>query len=194
MDQVRRLIEALGSRARRVRMDALGALHLLRCLGPVGDGVVPEAAGRILHSFHSRDADERSAIARFLETWFLDERSSAHSRRIRAARMEEVDEGIRDSLLSAAFSAMPSEDLIQSLAEPEEEHLRRGLGLLMMIEAVAFRVSAREFTAGELARLILVLRAARAIRGSHIARPFLWRLEDVISSVMSLALRFRIEA
>ncbi len=177
-----------------MRIDALGALHMLRCAGLIESGLVEAVAGRIMDSYHARDASERLTIARFLETWFIEERSYSAYRRISAARMEEVDDCIRESLFSAAVSAMPSGDLIRSLADPDEEHLLKGLGLLVMLEAVSYRLSGREFAAVELPGLLKVLRAARALRGSHIARPFLWRLEDVISTVTALLSKFMIEA
>ncbi len=192
-NQHERLFEALASDAREERMDAIGALSILRCADGMQPSYVLSAADRIMASYHARNRAERHAIARLLETWFQSERSLPLSRRIASARMEELDEGIRESLLSASISAMPSADLIGMLACPSDEHLREGLGLLMMLEALSFRFSAREFAPEDVPALMSALRGARALRGSHIARPFLWRLEDVIAAVEAFASKFGID-
>jgi hypothetical protein len=188
----KRLFEALTSSRRSVRLRALEALTLARAGDVVGGDYVLGAAERILAFYHIRDLPERREIARFFETWFLWERSHALSRRLAVTRMEEVDEGIRESLLSAVYSVMPNGPLIEHLVRPGEEHLGQGLGLLMILEALAYRIRARHFVPSELPPLLEALCAARGMRGSHIARPFLWRLEDVIAKVREVASRYRV--
>jgi hypothetical protein len=191
-NQEERLFEAIAAPQPGRRMDAYGALTLLRAGDRVEGEYVLRVAGVILNSFPLRSRTERAAIGRFFETWFIKERSVEISRRLAAARMEEVHEDIRDSLLAAEISAMPSDDLIETFSAPPKEHLHGGLGLLMMLEALSYRVREREFTSGETPLLLKALRSARALRGSHIARPFLWRLEDVIAQVRELVSRFRL--
>ncbi|MHC5080232.1 MAG: hypothetical protein ACYTHN_14545 [Planctomycetota bacterium] len=140
----------------------------------------------LLANFHLRPRPERRAIARLLDILFVNETSRKVSHRIEVTRLEEVDPETRNSLKVAALGTLPHQELIEILAHPTHEDLTEGLGLLIALEAVYTRLRHGTFPHRHLPELIKALRSARAHRGSHVAKPFLWRLEYVLETAMKI--------
>jgi hypothetical protein len=138
----------------------------------------------LLSKYHLWPVAERRAAARFLEIWFSTEASRRLSRRLEATRLEETDPEARESLKVAVNATMPTPELVQALEHPSVEDLTEGLGLLIALEAVVARLRQGVFEHRHLPALIEALRKARAHRASHIAKPFLWRLEHVLELAM----------
>ncbi|MHC4599179.1 MAG: hypothetical protein ACYS47_09255 [Planctomycetota bacterium] len=141
--------------------------------------------GRVLlANFHLRPLPERRAIARFLDVWFVSETSGKLSKRIEVTRLEEIDPETRDSLKVAAITTLPHRELVGFLEDPPQEDLTGGLGLLIALETAYSRLRQDFFPHRHLPALIRALRKARGHRASHIAKPFLWRLEYVLETAM----------
>lgn len=175
--------EALGrleSARKRERLAALRDLELANCQDLVPKRAKVLLAQRLADAFHSRDHHERAHVARFLDAWLAFEPSSRLHRRLLAARMEEVDEAIRENLYAAACHTMPNARLLAEFAAPPPEAFLQGAALLILLECVAQRLRRDAFSAPQLAAAIRSLRAARAYRASHIGRPFLWKLEAAL--------------
>jgi hypothetical protein len=176
----RRLRAGSAAERRRVLQD----LEDLACgddLSPLDRKVL---AWVLLSRFHLWPLPERRAAAAFLETWFTTETSARLSRRLEATRLEETDPETRESLKVAVYATLPAPELVRSIAEPSEEDLTVGLGLLMALETALTRLRQGAFDRRQIPALVDALRKARAHRASHIAKPFLWRLEHVLETAM----------
>jgi len=182
----REMLETFGKRLARgsgaVRRRSLHELEALACNRIVSSEEKKILSLVLLANFHFRPRAERRTAARLLDVWLVSETSRRLHRRIESTRLEEMDPETRDSLQAAAWSVIPSRDLVQALARPRCEDLTAGLGLLMALDAAYSRLRCGAFPHAQLPDLIRALKAARAHRASHVAKPFLWRLEYVLET------------
>ena len=185
VEKLERYGKTLAKGASPARRRDLRELEGLACRNAVSTKEKKLIGLVLLANFHIRPLFERRTIARFLDVWFVTETSVRVAKRLEATRLEEVDPGTRNSLKVAAYSTMPDRELARALEEPSREDLTEGLGLLVALETAYTRLRLGTFSHRRLAELIRALRKARAHRASHIAKPFLWRLE----SVLELALK-----
>ena len=166
------------------RRHCLQELEAMACRDEVPPFPKKLLAWVLLSRFHLWPVAERRAAARFLEIWFSTETSRRLSHRLEATRLEETDDEARESLKVASISTMPAPDLIKVLEEPSLEDLTDGLGLLIALETVLARLRQGAFEHKAIPALVEALRKARAHRASHIAKPFLWRLEHVLETAL----------
>ncbi len=172
--------ERLRSPDRQVRMRALDELEYLNCERELSRATKLAVVEWCLAGYHGRGVAERRAIARFLDAWLESQPDHRLARRLAAARMEEVDPAIRDSLLPASFSVLPTHELIDLLATPPAGLLRDGYGLLVALDALHMRLHNDEMSPDLLDDAIAALRKARSIRATPVVRPFLWQVEVVL--------------
>jgi hypothetical protein len=165
------------------RMRALDELEYLNCERDLSRRTKLTVVALCLANFHIRPRVERRAIARFLDAWLESQPERAVAKRLAAIRMEEIDPGIRDSLVAAYFAVRPTGELIDLLIDPPEELLRDGYGLLVALDALNMRVRNEELGVEVLDDIILALRRARAIRKTPVVRPFAWQVETVLEHV-----------
>ncbi|MHC5020350.1 MAG: hypothetical protein ACYTGX_09610 [Planctomycetota bacterium] len=165
------------------RLRALEELEYLNCERALSRRTKLTVVVLCLQEFHLRPRIERRAIARFLDAWLESQPEHAVAKRLAAIRMEEIDPGIRDSLLPAHFAVRPTGELIDLLIDPPEELLRDGYGLLVALDALNMRVRNEELPDEVLDDIIGALRRARAIRKTPVVRPFAWQVETVLEHV-----------
>lgn len=170
-----------------MRRQCLFDLEALGCAGEVSPLEKKLIGAVVIANYHLRPLSERRVIARFLDIWFESEVSRRLSRKFLAAHLEEIDPEARESLRVAAVTTMPCAELIRHLASPPREDLTEGLGLLVLVETAFTRLRTGEFPFREIPDLIRALRAARSHRASHVAKPFLWRLEVVLEIAQGVA-------
>jgi hypothetical protein len=173
----------LRSPTKHDRLRALEELEYLNCERDLSRRTKLTVVALCLANFHIRPRVERRAIARFLDAWLESQPERAVAKRLAAIRMEEIDPGIRDSLLPAHFAVRPTEELVDLLIEPPEELLRDGYGLLVALDALNMRVRNDLLADEVLDEIITALRRARAIRKTPVVRPFAWQVETVLEHV-----------
>ena len=108
-----------------------------------------------------------------------------------AIAIDSLFNSIRDSLLSAAYSTMPLPGLLSKIERPRVPAMQRDHSLLILVEALDRRVKRRAVTGADLDRVIQVLKRARSYRASHIAKPFLWKIEIVLDGATKLREKLR---
>ncbi|MCI0340690.1 MAG: hypothetical protein L0216_05995 [Planctomycetales bacterium] len=161
---------------------ALEDLEYLNCERDLAAETKLFVVDAVTRDFHLRGIPERRAIARFLDAFCETEVSVPLTRRIAAIRMEEVDLETRESLLPPLHALRATDELLAELADPPREMLKDGYALLVLVDALETRVRRRLLGGPELDRLIEALRRARALRASHIAKPFLWKVETLLEA------------
>ncbi len=173
------------------RLRALDELEYLSCEQDVPAAVKLEVGRIIVDKYLGRGGRERLKTAQFLDVWFNAEDDGPLAQRLMAIYMEEVDSSIRDSLLSAAYSTMPLPGLLSKIERPRVPAMQRDHSLLILVEALDRRVKRRAVTGADLDRVIQVLKRARSYRASHIAKPFLWKIEIVLDTATRLREKLR---
>lgn len=173
------------------RLRALDELEYLTCEREVQPDLKLELGKVIVEKYLGRGGRERLKTAQFLDVWFNSEVDGPLSQRLFAIYLEEVDSSIRDSLLSAAYSTMPLTGLLQLIEKPRTQVMQKGHSLLILVEALDRRVKRRAVSGADLDRVIRALKRARAYRASHIAKPFLWKIEIVLENASRLRDKLR---
>lgn len=173
------------------RLRALDELEYLACEQDIPPSLKIEVGRLIVDKYLGRGGRERLKTAQFLDVWFNAEEDASLSNRLMAIYLEEVDSSIRDSLLAAAFSTMPLQELLTKVEKPRAQAMQRDHSLLILIEALDRRVKRRTISGTDLDRVIEVLKRARAYRASHIAKPFLWKIEIVLEGATRMRDRLR---
>ena len=177
------LKELLASKRYRDRIDALELLEILPLTNDVPGTFRFEVGWLLVDPFHLRKRHERQQVARFLDIWFRSEPCPSLCSRLKTISLEEVDDKVRGSLQVAIYNTMPLSELTGSIARPAKGDRLQGNGLLVLLDAIANRVKRHQIPASSLRALVGALRQGRAHRASHIARPYLWKLEQVLERV-----------